>query len=104
MYCLFPFYIYIIIIYLKYISGVQIVPGTPGPVESVEEAVEFCKQHGLPAIFKAAYGGGGRGMRKVTSLDVSRHFIQCHPIITGLLSNRGTLKFWMNLKILVCVI
>ena len=46
------------------------VPGTDGPVKSAEEAITFCEQYGLPVIFKAAYGGGGRGMRKVTSLDV----------------------------------
>ena len=51
--------------------GVQVVPGTDGPVESAEAAVEFCKQHGLPVIFKAAFGGGGRGMRVVKELDVS---------------------------------
>ena len=45
-------------------------PGTPGPVKSAEEAVAFCEQHGLPVIFKAAYGGGGRGMRKVTKIEV----------------------------------
>lgn len=50
-------------------AGVQVVPGTPGPVRSAEEAYEFCKEVGMPVIFKAAYGGGGRGMRKVTSLD-----------------------------------
>jgi pyruvate carboxylase len=48
-----------------------VVPGTPGPVESLEEAVEFCKTYGLPVIFKAAYGGGGRGMRRVHSMAVS---------------------------------
>ncbi len=47
------------------------VPGTPGPVTSAEEAVKFCEQYGLPVIFKAAYGGGGRGMRKVTKMEVS---------------------------------
>lgn len=42
-------------------AGVPIVPGTDGPVTSSDEAVEFCMKHGLPVIFKAAYGGGGRG-------------------------------------------
>lgn len=46
-------------------AGVQVVPGTPGPVTSAEEALEFCNTYGLPVIFKAAYGGGGRGMRVV---------------------------------------
>jgi len=54
-----------------YIAGVEVVPGTPGPVESLEEARTFCGTHGLPVIFKAAYGGGGRGMRRVTHMSVS---------------------------------
>ncbi|XP_041353439.1 pyruvate carboxylase, mitochondrial-like isoform X2 [Gigantopelta aegis] len=50
-------------------AGVQVVPGSPGPIESAEEALEFCKQYGLPVIFKAAYGGGGRGMRVVRTIE-----------------------------------
>lgn len=50
-------------------AGVPIVPGTDGPVTTKEEAMEFCKKHGLPVIFKAAYGGGGRGMRVVRKMD-----------------------------------
>ena len=46
-------------------------PGTAGPVESLEEAMRFCETHGLPVIFKAAYGGGGRGMRRVVHMSVS---------------------------------
>lgn len=42
-------------------AGVPIVPGTDGPVRTTDEAMEFCMKHGLPVIFKAAYGGGGRG-------------------------------------------
>lgn len=44
---------------------VPTVPGTPGPIESVEEANEFVKKYGYPVIIKAAFGGGGRGMRVV---------------------------------------
>jgi pyruvate carboxylase len=38
-------------------------------VHTKEEAVEFCRKHGLPVIFKAAYGGGGRGMRVVRKME-----------------------------------
>lgn len=51
-------------------SGVPIVQGTPGPITTTEEAMEFCLKHGLPVIFKAAYGGGGRGMRVVRKMEV----------------------------------
>lgn len=50
-------------------AGVPIVPGTDGPVTTTAEAVEFCQQYGLPVIFKAAYGGGGRGMRVVRKME-----------------------------------
>jgi len=50
-------------------AGVQVVPGTDGPVTGVDEAMSFCQQYGLPVIFKAAFGGGGRGMRKVTKME-----------------------------------
>lgn len=53
------------------IAEVPIVPGTDGPVTTSEEAVEFCRNHGLPVIFKAAFGGGGRGMRVVRKMEVS---------------------------------
>ncbi|CAH1790728.1 unnamed protein product [Owenia fusiformis] len=56
-------------------AGVPIVPGTPGPVENVEDALVFCEQVGMPVIFKAAYGGGGRGMRMVRNIeDVAESF------------------------------
>ncbi|RCN40705.1 hypothetical protein ANCCAN_13348, partial [Ancylostoma caninum] len=50
-------------------AGVQVVPGTPGPITKVEEAVAFAEQYGTPIILKAAYGGGGRGMRRVDNLE-----------------------------------
>ncbi|XP_037086554.1 pyruvate carboxylase, mitochondrial-like isoform X1 [Pollicipes pollicipes] len=56
-------------------AGVRVVPGTDQPVTSTEEAVRFCQKHGLPVIFKAAYGGGGRGMRVVRNMeDVEENF------------------------------
>ncbi|XP_071505302.1 pyruvate carboxylase, mitochondrial-like [Diadema antillarum] len=50
-------------------AGVPVVPGTDGPVTTSQEVREFCEQHGFPIILKAAYGGGGRGMRVVRSMD-----------------------------------
>jgi acetyl-CoA carboxylase biotin carboxylase subunit len=43
--------------------GVPIIPGTPGPVEDVEEALGLAREIGFPVIIKAAAGGGGKGMR-----------------------------------------
>jgi acetyl-CoA carboxylase biotin carboxylase subunit len=43
--------------------GVPIVPGTPGPIEDVDEALSFAREIGFPVIIKAAAGGGGKGMR-----------------------------------------
>lgn len=44
---------------------VPVVPGTPGPVEKFEEVKSFTDEYGFPIIIKAAFGGGGRGMRVV---------------------------------------
>ncbi|HEX2779870.1 MAG TPA: acetyl-CoA carboxylase biotin carboxylase subunit, partial [Gemmatimonadaceae bacterium] len=49
--------------------GVPIVPGTPGPVEDVDEALGFAKDMGFPVIIKAAAGGGGKGMRVAKDAD-----------------------------------
>ncbi len=46
-------------------AGVPILPGSPEPIESAEEAIELAKEIGFPLIIKAAAGGGGRGMRIV---------------------------------------
>jgi acetyl-CoA carboxylase, biotin carboxylase subunit len=49
--------------------GVPIVPGTPGPVDDVDQALEFAKSIGFPVIIKAAAGGGGKGMRVAKDAD-----------------------------------
>ncbi len=46
-------------------AGVPILPGSPEPIESAEEARKIALEIGFPLIIKAAAGGGGRGMRIV---------------------------------------
>jgi len=45
------------------------VPGTTDPVTSAEEVLAFADEHGLPIAIKAAFGGGGRGIKVVRSRD-----------------------------------
>ena len=49
--------------------GVPVVPGTPGPVEDVDEACRLAVDIGFPVIIKAAAGGGGKGMRVARDAD-----------------------------------
>jgi len=44
-------------------AGVPTVPGSPGPLESVEDALTLADRIGYPVLLKAVAGGGGRGMR-----------------------------------------
>lgn len=44
-------------------AGIQSIPGTDGPVASIEEVLDFAANHDYPIMIKAALGGGGRGMR-----------------------------------------
>ena len=46
-------------------SKVPVVPGTEGPVDKFEDVKSFTDEYGFPIIIKAAFGGGGRGMRVV---------------------------------------
>ncbi|GLO55052.1 acetyl/propionyl-CoA carboxylase subunit alpha [Pseudomonas putida] len=49
--------------------GAPLVKGTPGPLANAREAIEFAKEAGLPLAIKAAFGGGGRGMKVAHKLD-----------------------------------
>ncbi|WP_338463353.1 pyruvate carboxylase [Brevibacillus borstelensis] len=50
-------------------AGIPVIPGTPEPIETLQEALLFAKEHGYPIIIKGVSGGGGRGMRIVRSQD-----------------------------------
>ena len=50
-------------------AGLPIIPGTDKALNDPKEALAFCEKHGVPVMLKAAYGGGGRGMRVVTRLE-----------------------------------
>jgi pyruvate carboxylase len=51
------------------LAGIPVIPGTDGPVSSVDEVISFGAQHGFPIIIKASLGGGGRGMRIVNKIE-----------------------------------
>ena len=53
-------------------ANAPMAPGTKEPVKDADEVVEFAKEHGLPIAIKAAFGGGGRGMKVAHSLDEVR--------------------------------
>ncbi len=45
--------------------GIPVLPGTDEPISDINEAIKIAKEIGFPIIIKAAFGGGGRGMRIV---------------------------------------
>jgi acetyl-CoA/propionyl-CoA carboxylase biotin carboxyl carrier protein len=49
--------------------GAPQVPGTPDPVADASEVVAFAEEYGLPIAIKAAYGGGGRGMKVARTME-----------------------------------
>ena len=50
-------------------ANAPLVPGTNDPVEDADEIIAFAKEHGLPVAIKAAYGGGGRGLKVARTLE-----------------------------------
>ncbi|MFC4514049.1 acetyl/propionyl/methylcrotonyl-CoA carboxylase subunit alpha [Streptomyces ehimensis] len=50
-------------------AGAPLVAGTPDPVSGAEEVVAFAQEHGLPIAIKAAFGGGGRGLKVARTLE-----------------------------------
>jgi acetyl-CoA/propionyl-CoA carboxylase biotin carboxyl carrier protein len=49
--------------------GAPLVPGTADPVADADEVVAFATEHGLPIAIKAAFGGGGRGLKVARTLE-----------------------------------
>ncbi|WP_248511827.1 pyruvate carboxylase [Sporosarcina sp. NCCP-2222] len=50
-------------------AGIPVIPGSDGPVKSMEEVSSFGEEYGYPIIIKASLGGGGRGMRIVHNAE-----------------------------------
>jgi acetyl-CoA/propionyl-CoA carboxylase biotin carboxyl carrier protein len=50
-------------------AGAPLVPGTKDPVGGADEVVAFAQEHGLPVAIKAAYGGGGRGLKVARTME-----------------------------------
>ena len=50
-------------------AAIPVIPGTDGPVESLQEVQDFVEANGLPVMIKASLGGGGRGMRMVQKIE-----------------------------------
>jgi acetyl-CoA/propionyl-CoA carboxylase biotin carboxyl carrier protein len=50
-------------------AGAPLVAGTPGPVSGAAEVVAFAEENGLPVAIKAAFGGGGRGLKVARTLE-----------------------------------
>jgi acetyl-CoA/propionyl-CoA carboxylase, biotin carboxylase, biotin carboxyl carrier protein len=46
-----------------------LVPGTPDPVKDADEVVAFAREYGVPIAIKAAFGGGGKGMKVARTLE-----------------------------------
>ncbi|MGR7023832.1 acetyl/propionyl/methylcrotonyl-CoA carboxylase subunit alpha [Geodermatophilus sp. URMC 62] len=50
-------------------AGAPLVPGTRDPVGGADEVVAFAEEHGLPVAIKAAFGGGGRGLKVARTIE-----------------------------------
>ncbi|MEW1955011.1 biotin carboxylase N-terminal domain-containing protein [Terrabacter sp. NPDC080008] len=57
-------------------AGAPLVPGTKDPVSGADEVVAFAQEHGLPVAIKAAYGGGGRGLKVAREMDEIPHLYE----------------------------
>jgi acetyl-CoA/propionyl-CoA carboxylase biotin carboxyl carrier protein len=50
-------------------AGAPLVAGTPDPVSGADEVIAFAEEHGLPVAIKAAFGGGGRGLKVARTIE-----------------------------------
>ncbi|MFD5320208.1 acetyl/propionyl/methylcrotonyl-CoA carboxylase subunit alpha [Streptomyces sp. NPDC127098] len=50
-------------------AGAPLVAGTTDPVSGADEVVAFAREHGLPVAIKAAFGGGGRGLKVARTIE-----------------------------------
>ncbi|MFJ6675315.1 acetyl/propionyl/methylcrotonyl-CoA carboxylase subunit alpha [Actinosynnema sp. NPDC091369] len=50
-------------------AGAPLVPGTKDPVSGPDEVIAFAREHGLPVAIKAAFGGGGRGLKVARTME-----------------------------------
>jgi len=50
-------------------AGAPLVAGTKDPVNDAEEIISFAREHGLPVAIKAAFGGGGRGLKVARTIE-----------------------------------
>jgi acetyl-CoA carboxylase biotin carboxylase subunit len=53
-------------------AGVPVIPSSPGPIRTLEEAIDFCETIGYPVMVKASGGGGGRGIRICENEEILR--------------------------------
>ena len=57
-------------------AGAPLAPGTQDPISDWEEARAFAEEHGMPIAIKAAFGGGGRGLKVVNNIgDIEEAFL-----------------------------
>ena len=57
-------------------AGAPLVPGTKEPVSGPDEVLAFAREHGLPVAIKAAFGGGGRGLKIARTMEEIPHLYE----------------------------